>query len=45
MKGSIQPGTYADFIIINRDPLTTPVEELTDIKTDTVVVNGKNIIN
>ncbi|MFM7327273.1 MAG: amidohydrolase family protein, partial [Bacteroidota bacterium] len=45
IKGSIQPGTYADFIIINRDPLATPVEELADIRTDTVVVNGKNIIN
>lgn len=45
LKGSIQPGKYADFIITDRDPLSTLVEALTEIKTDTVVVNGKTIIN
>ena len=45
IKGSIAPGKYADFIIIDRDPLSIPVEELVEIAIKSVVVNGKTIIN
>jgi len=40
-KGSIEPGKIADLIIVDRDPLTIPLEELKDVKTVMTVVDGK----
>jgi len=42
-KGSIEPGKYADFIVLDRNPLETPVEELTSITTESVFVNGQQM--
>ena len=41
VKGSIEPGKYADFIMLDRNPLETPVEELSQIKPLAVTVNGR----
>lgn len=43
IKGSIEPGKYADFIVLDRNPLETPVEELTAITTEFVFVNGQQV--
>jgi len=40
-KGSIEPGKIADLIVVDRDPMTIPHEELRDIKTVMTVVDGK----
>jgi hypothetical protein len=40
-KGSIERGKIADLIVVDRDPMTIPREELRDIKTVMTVVNGK----
>ena len=43
VKGSIEAGKYADFIVLDRNPLETPVEELTSIATESVFVNGQQL--
>jgi len=43
LKGSIEPGKYADFIVVDRNPLKQPVEELTAITTEFVFVNGRQV--
>jgi predicted amidohydrolase YtcJ len=43
VKGSIEPGKYADFIVLDRNPLETHVEELTSIATESVFVNGQQL--
>ena len=32
IKGSLEAGKFADFILLNRNPLDTPVEEIKNIK-------------
>jgi predicted amidohydrolase YtcJ len=43
IKGSLEPGKLADLIIIDRDILTCPHEEIKDIKVVTTIVDGKII--
>jgi predicted amidohydrolase YtcJ len=39
--GSIQPGKLADFVVLDRDYLTVPADQIKDIKPVTTVVGGK----
>jgi predicted amidohydrolase YtcJ len=41
IKGSVEPGKLADMIVIDRDILTIPKEEIRDIKVLTTIVDGK----
>ena len=39
--GSIEPGKLADIIILNKDILTIPEEEIKEIQVLTTMVDGK----
>ena len=39
--GSIQPGKYADLVVLDRDYLTIPADEIRDIKPVTTMVAGR----
>jgi predicted amidohydrolase YtcJ len=41
LKGSIEPGKYADFAVLSGDPLRAPAERLTDLKVEMTLVNGQ----
>ena len=43
VKGSIEPGKYADFVVLDSNPLEIAVEELTSIITESVFVNGQQV--
>lgn len=40
-KGSIEPGKLADLIVVSKDFLSCPVDEIKDIETLLTVVGGK----
>lgn len=42
-KGSIEPGKYADFIIVSGDPLKTPPLKLREIKVEETYLAGRRI--
>ncbi len=43
IKGSLEPGKYADFIMIDRDILKCPVEDVKDTKVLLTMVGGKTV--
>jgi len=40
-RGTLQLGKFADMIVLSQNPLTTPAEELTQIRVDRTYVGGK----
>jgi predicted amidohydrolase YtcJ len=40
-KGSLEPGKFADLIVLDRDPLTCPPDELLQMQVDLTVIAGK----
>ncbi|MEX2263938.1 MAG: amidohydrolase [Bryobacteraceae bacterium] len=42
-KGSIEPGKLADLVVITKDYLTCPVDEIKDIEADLTMVDGKPV--
>lgn len=42
-KGSLEPGKVADMILIDRDYLTCPVDEVRDIKVLRTILGGKTV--
>jgi predicted amidohydrolase YtcJ len=42
-KGSLEPGKLADFIVLDRDILSCPVEEVKDIKVDATYLGGARV--
>ena len=45
IKGSLEPGKYADFAIIDRDILTCPEDEIREIKVLETVLGGQTVFN
>lgn len=41
LKGSIEPGKLADFVIVDRDPMRVPASELKDMVADMTVLGGE----
>ena len=41
IKGTLEPGKLADMIVLDRDVLTVPAEQLLDTKVDMTFVGGK----
>ena len=40
-KGTIEPGRFADIVVLDRDPLTIPSDDLRNMKVDITIVGGK----
>lgn len=43
MKGSLEPGKLADFVILNQDLLTCPLEQMPQISVHATYVGGKSV--
>lgn len=42
-KGSIEPGKFADFVILSDDIMTVPVENIPSVKAEQVFLNGVQV--
>ena len=43
VKGSIEPGKYADFVVLSGDIMTLPAERIKDLKVVTTVLGGRPV--
>ncbi len=43
MKGTLDPGKYADIIVLSGDPLTVETEALKEMKVLMTMVDGKAV--
>ena len=41
--GSLQKGKLADFIILDKNPMVTPINDITDIKVLATYIDGKKV--
>ena len=44
-RGSVKVGKYADFLLVNKDVLTCPVEEIHEAKTQATYFEGKKVFS
>jgi predicted amidohydrolase YtcJ len=42
-KGSLEPGKLADFVVLDRDIMTCPVNDIKDIKVEATYLGGANV--
>ena len=42
-KGSIEPGKFADFVILDKDIMEVPVEEIPEMKANATYLGGKKV--
>jgi len=42
-KGSIEPGKYADFVILDRDIMKVSEEQIPDMKASATYLDGKKV--
>ncbi len=40
-RGTIEPGKWADFALLSRDPLDTPIDEWADIRVEATFIGGE----
>jgi len=45
IKGSIEPGKLADMVVLHRDILTIPAEEIKEVRVLTTIVDGKVVFS
>lgn len=43
VKGSLEPGKYADFVVLDRDILTCPVDEMRETRALETVLGGRTV--